>query len=164
MGALMRAHDWSTSPLGDPSTWPQSLRTTVGLMLNSRYPMFVAWGPQLAFLYNDGYRPIFVAKHPHTLGLPFAEVWSEIWHDVLPLVERALAGEPTFNENLHLVMERNGYPEDTWYTFSYSPVRDESGGIGGMFCACQETTEQILADRRRDFWLVLEERLRGLQD
>ena len=81
MGTQMRAHDWSTSPLGDPATWPQSLRTTVSLMLNSRYPMFVAWGPQLAFLYNDGYRPIFGAKHPHTLGLPFAEVWSEIWDE-----------------------------------------------------------------------------------
>ena len=160
----MRTHDWSTSPLGEPSAWPQSLRTTVSLMLNSRYPMFVAWGPRLAFLYNDGYRPIFGAKHPHTLGLPFAEVWSEIWDDLLPLVERALAGESTFNENLHLVMERNGYPEDTWYTFSYSPVRDESGGVGGMFCACQETTSQVLADRRRDFRLALEDRLRGLQD
>ena len=164
MGTQMRAHDWSTSPLGDPATWPQSLRTTVSLMLNSRYPMFVAWGPQLAFLYNDGYRPIFGAKHPHTLGLPFAEVWSEIWDDIRPLVERALAGESTFNENLHLIMERSGYPEDTWYTFSYSPVRDESGSVGGMFCACQETTSQVLADRRRDFRLDLEERLRGWSD
>jgi signal transduction histidine kinase/ActR/RegA family two-component response regulator len=148
MGALMRAHDWSTSPLGPPDTWPPSLRAVVALMINSRYPMFVAWGPELAFLYNDGYRPIFGAKHPHTLGLPFREVWSEIWDDIWPLIERALAGEATFNEDLHLVMERNGYPEDTWYSFSYSPVRDESGQIAGMFCACTETTQKVLAERR----------------
>jgi PAS domain S-box-containing protein len=149
MGALMRAHDWSTSPLSDPETWPQSLRAVVALMINSRYPMFLAWGPDLAFLYNDAYRPIFGAKHPAALGLPFAEVWSEIWDDISPLVDRALAGEATFSENLHLVMHRNGYPEDTWYSFSYSPVRDESGAVAGMFCACTETTGQVLAERRQ---------------
>ena len=147
MGALMRRHDWSASPLGDPAAWPQSLRSVVGLMLESKFPMFVAWGPELAFLYNDGYRPIFGAKHPRALGLPFREVWSEIWADIEPLVAKALAGEATFHENLHLVMERNGYPEDTWYTFSYSPVRDESGAVAGMFCACTETTGQVLAER-----------------
>lgn len=149
MGALMRSHDWSTSPLGSPETWPQSLRAVVALMINSRYPMFVAWGPELAFLYNDGYRPIFGKKHPHALGLPFREVWSEIWNDVRPLVDRALAGDATFNENMHLVMERNGFPEDTWYSFSYSPVRDESGAVAGMFCACTETTRDVLAERRK---------------
>ncbi|MBM1173410.1 PAS domain-containing sensor histidine kinase [Microvirga arabica] len=143
MGALMRAHDWSSSPLGLPEHWPQSLRAVVSLMLTSKFPMFIAWGPQLAFLYNDGYRPIFGAKHPHALGLPFHEVWSEIWHDIEPLVTKALAGEATYHEDLHLVMERNGYPEDTWYTFSYSPVRDETGGIAGMFCACTETTHEV---------------------
>ncbi len=148
MGALMRRHDWSASPLGDPSAWPQSLRSIVGLLLNSKFPMFAAWGPDLAFLYNDGYVPIFGAKHPRALGLPFRDVWSEIWADIEPLVAKALAGEATFHENLHLVMERNGYPEDTWYTFSYSPVRDESGAVAGMFCACQETTNQVLAERR----------------
>ena len=143
MGALMRTHDWSSSPLGPPERWPQSLRAVVSLMLTSKFPMFVAWGPKLAFLYNDGYRPIFGAKHPHALGLPFREVWSEIWHDIEPLVTKALAGEATFHEDLHLVMERNSYPEDTWYTFSYSPVRDETGGIAGMFCACTETTKEV---------------------
>src|SRR5215207_4232416 len=143
MGALMRAHDWSTSPLGPPENWPQSLRTVVSLMLTSKFPMFIAWGPHLAFLYNDGYRPIFGAKHPHALGLPFREVWSEIWSDIEPLVTKALAGEATYHEDLHLVMECNGYLEDTWYTFSYSPVRDETGGIAGMFCACTETTQEV---------------------
>lgn len=148
MGERMRAHDWSASPLGSPSTWPQSLRTAVNIMISSKQPMFIAWGPDLGFLYNDGYAPIFGAKHPHALGLPFAQAWAEIWDDIRPLVGRALAGEATWSENLHLVMERNGYPEDTWYTFSYSPVRDESGGVAGMFCACIETTAQVLAERR----------------
>ncbi len=148
MGQRMRDHDWSNSPAGQPENWPQSLRSVVSLMLNSPYPMFIAWGPDLAFLYNDGYRPIFGGKHPHALGQPFAQIWHEIWDDIRPLVERALAGEATFHENLHLVMERNGFPEDTWYTFSYSPVRDETGDIGGMFCACQETTSQVLAEER----------------
>jgi PAS domain S-box-containing protein len=114
-------------------------------MLTSKFPMFVAWGPQLNFLYNDSYRPILGAKHPQALGLPFQQVWSEIWAELDPLVSKALAGEATFREDLHLVMERNGYPEDTWYTFSYSPVLDEAGGIGGMFCACTETTHEVKA-------------------
>jgi PAS domain-containing protein len=161
MGALMRAHDWTVSPLGHPHTWPQSLRTVVSLLLTSKFPMFVAWGPDLGFLYNDGYRPIFGSKHPRALGLPFRDVWSEIWDDIGPLAERALAGEATFSENLHLVMERNGYPEDTWFTFSYSPVRDESGGVGGLFCACTETTGQVLAEEARR---KSEEQLRALAD
>jgi PAS domain S-box-containing protein len=148
MGARMRELDWSTSPLGLPADWPISLRTAVSLMLSSLYPMFIAWGPDLAFLYNDAYRPILGAKAPLALGQAFRSVWPEIWDDIEPLVLRALNGEATFNENLHLVMVRNGFPEDTWYTFSYSPVRDESGGVGGMFCACQETTCQVLAERK----------------
>lgn len=148
MGVLMRAHDWSTSPVGAPETWPQSLRSVVQLMLSNRQLMFVAWGPKLAFLYNDGYAPAFGRKHPWALGRPFREVWSEIWADIEPLVTAALAGETTFSENLHLVMERNGHPEDAWFTFSYSPLRDESGAVAGMFCAGIETTGQVLAERR----------------
>ncbi len=148
MATLMRAHDWSTSSLGDPSTWPQSLRSVVGLMVANKHLMFVAWGPDLAFLYNDGYRPVFGAKHPWALGRPFREVWPEIWDDVEPLVNTALGGEATWSENLPLVMNRHGYPEDAWFTFSYSPVRDESGHIAGMFCAGAETTAQVLGERR----------------
>jgi PAS domain S-box-containing protein len=164
MGALMRAHDWSTSPLDHPSTWPQSLRSAVGLMLATKHMMFVAWGPELAFLYNDGYAPVFGAKHPRALGRPFREVWPEIWDDLEPLVSTALAGEATWSENLHLVMERNGYPEDAWFTFSYSPLRDESGAVAGMFCAGAETTAQVLAERRQAFRIELEERLREPSD
>ena len=147
MGARMRSQDWSRSPLGPPSDWPLSLRSVVALVINSRYPMFVAWGPQLAFLYNDSYVPIFGAKHPQMLGVPFHEAWADIWSDVVPLVNSALAGESTYHENKHFVMLRNGYSEDTYYDFSYSPVRDDDGAIAGMFCACTEKTEQVIADR-----------------
>ena len=148
MGALMRAHDWSMSPIGHPDNWPQSLRSAVGMMLPSKHVMFVAWGPELAFLYNDAYRSVFGKKHPWALGRPFREIWSEVWNEVSPLVETALRGEATWSENLPLVLERNGYPEECWFTFSYSPIRDESGKIAGLFCAAAETTQKVLSDRR----------------
>jgi PAS domain S-box-containing protein len=159
MGARMRAHDWTRSPLGPPECWPQSLRTTVSLILNSRFPMFVAWGPELGFLYNDDYVPILGAKHPAALGRPFAEIWDEIWSDIGPLAERALAGEATFHEDMPLTMLRKGYEEQTYFTFSYSPVRDESGRIGGMYCACTETTAEVKA---RSSLKAEQERLRDL--
>ena len=148
LGALMRGHDWSTSPIGYPDTWPQALRTAVNMMLPSKHVMFVAWGPELAFLYNDAYRPVFGSKHPWALGRPFREVWSEVWDEITPLVETALRGEATWSENLPLVLERNGYPEDCWFTFSYSPLRDDSGKIAGIFCAATETTQVVLGERR----------------
>lgn len=147
MGALIRTHDWAATSLGPVDWWPQSLRTALSIMLNSLHPMFLAWGPQRVFFYNDGYAAILGAKHPEALGRRFDEVWHDIWRDIDPLVARALAGEATWHEDFHLVVERNGFPEDTWYTFSYSPIRDESGGIGGMFCACTETTAKVLAER-----------------
>jgi len=158
-GALMRSRDWSAAPLGDPAGWPQALRTVVGLMLNSKFPMFVAWGPQLAFLYNDSYREILGDKHPSALGRPFEAVWAEIWDDILPLVERALQGEASYADRMYLVMNRHGYEEPTWFTFSYSPVRAEDGSVAGMYCACVEVTEQVLAEKYRD---EENERLRGL--
>jgi len=94
-GAMMRAHDWSRSPLGHPAGWPQALRTVVALMLNSKFPMFVAWGEGLGFLYNDPYVEILGDKHPASLGAPFKTIWGEIWDDIGPLVDRALAGEGT---------------------------------------------------------------------
>jgi PAS domain S-box-containing protein len=155
----MRAHDWSNSPLGPPAKWPHSLRAVVGLLLNSKFPMFVAWGPDLGFLYNDPYAEILGAKHPAALGRPFHEVWSEIWHDISPLINSALSGEATYHENLPLVMQRRGFEEQTWFTFSYSPVRDESGAVAGMYCACTETTAHVLAERHR---IEENERLRTL--
>jgi PAS domain S-box-containing protein len=147
LGALMRAHDWSSSPLGSPDQWPQSLRTVVALLLHSQFPMFVAWGDALGFLYNDSYAEILGAKHPRALGRPFHDIWSEIWPDISPLIDAAMAGQATYREDLPLVMNRKGYDEETWFTFSYSPVRDESGTVAGMFCAVSETTQKVLAER-----------------
>ncbi len=161
MAAMIRDHDWSGSPLGDPSGWPQSLRSVIGLMLTSKFPMFLAWGPDLRFLYNDAYIEILGAKHSRALDCPFQELWSEAWEDVGPFVERAMAGEAIYHENLSLTLRRNGYDEAAWFTFSYSPVRDESGAVAGMFCAVMETTKQVLADRGK---LAENERLRQLFD
>jgi signal transduction histidine kinase/ActR/RegA family two-component response regulator len=149
-GALMRRLDWSASPLGDPRGWSQALRTVVALMLNSKFPMFVAWGPQAGFVYNDPYIEVLGDKHPAAMGRPFADIWPEIWHDVGPLAERAMRGEATYMENLPLRMRRHGYDEDTWFTFSYSPVRDDDGAVAGVYCACVETTAQVLAERYRN--------------
>ena len=160
MGALMRAHDWSESPLGPPESWPQPLRTVVGLLLQSRFPMFVAWGDALGFLYNDPYAEILGAKHPRALGRRFHDIWSEIWPDISPLIDAAMAGQAIYREDLPLVMNRKGYDEQTWFTFSYSPLRDESGKIAGMFCACSETTRRVLAERGlRDLNETLERRV-----
>jgi PAS domain S-box-containing protein len=149
VGAMMRNHDWATSPLGPPETWPQSLRSVVGLLLNSKFPMFVAWGPELGFLYNDSYAEVLGDKHPQALGKRFYDIWSEIWDDISPLINSAMAGEASYHENLPLRMRRKGYDEQTWFTFSYSPVRAESGKVAGMYCACVETTAQILNERHR---------------
>jgi len=146
VGALMQAHDWSQSPLGHPSTWPPSLRTIVGLLLRSRFPMFVAWGGELGFLYNDAYAEILGAKHPDAIGRRFFDIWSEIWTDISPLIDAAMAGQATYREDLPLVMNRKGYDEQTWFTFSYSPVRDGSGEVAGMFCAVSETTSRVVAE------------------
>jgi PAS domain-containing protein len=147
LGALMRTHDWSTSPLGSPDTWPPSLRTVVDLLLQSRFPMFVAWGPDLGFLYNDSYAEILGAKHPSALGRRFADIWSEIWPDISPLIDAAMSGQATYREDLPLILNRKGYDEAAWFTFSYSPVRDETGTVAGMFCAVSETTEKVVAER-----------------
>ena len=161
MGALIRAHDWSASPLGDPATWPQSLRSVVGLLLGSKFPMFVAWGEELGFLYNDPYAEVLGAKHPATLGARFHDIWAEIWPHISPLIDAAMTGHAVYRENLPLVVNRRGFDERAWFTFSYSPVRDESGRVAGMFCAVAETTAQVLTDQRQAFRLALEEQLRG---
>lgn len=146
--ALMASLEWSGTAIGAPDDWSTSLRSIVALMLRSRFPMFVAWGPELTFLYNDAYAPILGEKHPHALGRPFQETWSEIWPDVGPLAERALAGEAVWLEDLPLTMRRRGYDEETFFTFSYSPALDEQGAVAGVFCACTETTQKVLAMRR----------------
>jgi PAS domain S-box-containing protein len=161
MGTRMRAYDWTNTPLGDPSGWPTPLKTIVGVVLSSKFPMFLTWGPDLTFLYNDGYIDVLGAKHPDALGRRFEDIWAEIWPNISPLVERAMAGESTYWENLPLTMRRKGYEEQTWFTFSYSPLRGEEGTVCGMFCTCIETTAALLAERRQ---VEEAERLRRLFD
>ncbi|KJB90131.1 hypothetical protein N826_06215 [Skermanella aerolata KACC 11604] len=161
LGALIRRHKWSETALGTPATWPQPLRTLVEVMLGSSQPMFVAWGPERTLLYNDAYAPILATKHPDALGRSFLDVWHEIRDDLVPIVDQAFAGQPVQMDNIALVMQRNGYPEETHFAFSYTPVRDKAGAVAGLFCACQEITGQVLAERQlRDG----EARLRGVVD
>jgi PAS domain S-box-containing protein len=149
MGALMRSLDWSKTLLGPVSRWPQSLRTSVSTCLNSRFAIVIWWGPGLVMLYNDAYRDIIAAKHPAALGCPGRECWPEIWHIVGPMLDNVLRrGEATWSNDLLLLLERNGYPEECYFTFSYSPIRDESGGVGGVFTPVAETTDHIIGERR----------------
>ena len=129
VGALTRTHDWTSSTLGHPTTWPQSLQSVVGLMLNSMFPMFVVWGPELGFLYNDAYAPILGDKHPWALGRRFEDIWGEVWSDIHPIIVDTLEGEASFYKNLPLTINRTGVDETAWFTFSYSPLRDESGAV-----------------------------------
>jgi PAS domain S-box-containing protein len=149
MAMLMRSRDWSQTPLGAVETWPQSLKTAIRIILGSRYPMFVWWGQQMTKFYNDAYIPILGKRHPQALGQPASQVWAEIWDTLGPQAEAVLnQGQSTWNQELLLVMERNGYTEETYFTFSYSPVANDDGPVGGVFCACSEDTQRVLSDRR----------------
>lgn len=147
MADLIAAHDWGATPLGSAASWPQALRTLVDVLLGSSQPMFVAWGPNRTLIYNDAYVEILAGKHPAALGRDFLEVWPEIRDELVPLVEQAQGGEPVHSDNIQLWMERKGFREETYFAFSYTPVRDDDGVIGGFFCACHEITGQIMAER-----------------
>lgn len=148
VGALLREHDWSGSPLGEPDRWPQPLKTLVSMMLGSNQPMFVAWGPERIILYNEGYSQLLEDRHPAAMGRPFAQVWWDIIDDVGPILDRAYAGEGTHMDDITFMMIRDGRPQETHFSFSYTPVRDEAGAVSGMFCACAETTKEVFATRR----------------
>ncbi|KQX99573.1 histidine kinase [Rhodanobacter sp. Root480] len=159
MGALMRAHDWSHHPLGRPEGWPQSLRTSLRSMLNSRHQMCVFWGGEAFWFYNDAYRETLTTeRHPSSLGKPGRQVWPEIWDDIGAQIAQVMrGGSATWHENQRLVMQRDGRDEDTYWTYSYSPIDDENADsdVGGVLVVCTETTEQVLVSRR-----ALEERQR----
>jgi PAS domain S-box-containing protein len=159
---LLREHDWSTSPLGPPASWPPELATAVSMMVSSTFPMFVAWGPELRFLYNDAYAVILGGKHPAAFGERFQVIWHEIWPDIVPIVDRALSNKSVFLEDLPLTMDRKGYFEQTWFTFSYSPLHDGEGAVQGMYCTCIETTSRVLSERRAAFELLVADTLRPL--
>ncbi len=150
MGALMRDMDWTATPLGPVENWPQSLRTALSICLDSRFPILIWWGPELVMLYNDAYRPMLGAtKHPHALGSRGEDCWPEIWDLIGPMLRGVVAnGEATWSDDQMLPLDRNGYIEECYFTFSYSPIRDETGGIGGVFTAVTETTARVLGERR----------------
>src|SRR6266404_1360204 len=150
IGALMRAKSWSDTLLGAPETWPEALKMAVSICLNSRFPMVLWWGPELVMLYNDAWRPLLgKTKHPAGLGRPGNESWPEIWDIIGPQFTRVLTrGEATWSDDLLLVLERNNYREEAYFTYSYSPIKNIDGSIGGVFSAITETTERVLGERR----------------
>jgi hypothetical protein len=150
MGNSVLAKDWAATPIGPPSSWPLGLRSAVVLCLSSRFPMMVLWGPDLIGIYNDGMRPVLGSvKHPDGLGAPAREVWSEIWEVIGPLFFGVLdTGQATWEQNQRLVLERNGFPEECYFTYSYGPLFDDDGTVGGIFVTAVETTETVVAQRR----------------
>jgi signal transduction histidine kinase len=150
MGALMRAHDWTQSPMGAPAQWPDALKMAVSICLNSRFPMVLWWGPEYLMLYNDPYRPMLGAtKHPKGLGRPGIESWPEIWDIIGEQLGSVLTrGEATWSEDLLLAVDRYDYLEEAYFTYSYSPIKDADGRVGGVFTAVSETTGRVLSERR----------------
>jgi len=150
LGELVRAFDWTMTPLGAIDEWPQSLKTVVRTLLTSRFAMWMSWGPELTFLYNDDYaRMTLGKKHPWALGKPSHEVWKEIWDDIGPRIHRVLeTGEATWDEALLLFLERSGYREETYHTFSYSPLAGDDGTVAGHLCVVTEETDRVIGERR----------------
>jgi signal transduction histidine kinase len=146
----MRAVRWDESSLGDPESWPESLRTAVRIVLTSRFAMWMGWGSDLSFLYNDAYASMTLgAKHPWALGRPAREVWAEIWPQLAPRIDHVLrTGAATWDERLLLFLERSGFPEETYHTFSYSPLGGDAGSAEGMLCVVTEETERVIGERR----------------
>ena len=149
MGALMRVHDWSRSPLGPPERWPDTLKAAIATCLASRFPMVVWWGSDLIMLYNDAWQPILgETKHPAGLGRPGAESWPETWSIVRRQFEDALKGNASWSENLLLASDRRGFLEECYFTYSHSPLRDAEGKVVGVKTAVIETTDRVLNERR----------------
>ncbi|KQT44616.1 hypothetical protein ASG43_14965 [Aureimonas sp. Leaf454] len=148
MAALVRGHDWSSTPLGSTDAWPEGLKLLLSIMMGSHQPMFVIWGDEHRIIYNDGYAEILASKHPAALGMPFFEVWHEIRTDLEPIVAQAMGGESVFMSDIELLMHRKGFPEETHFSFSYTPVRDPDGSVVGIFCPCVETTGLVTSQRR----------------
>ncbi|KYF71704.1 ATP-binding protein [Sorangium cellulosum] len=149
MGALMRSIDWSRSALGPVEAWPQSLRTALSILLSSEHPMFLWWGRELIQFYNDGYRPILGSrKHPAAMGQAGRVCWKEIWDVIEPMIEKVFSGGATYIRDGLLILDRNGFLEECYFNYGYSPIRDERGAVAGVFVACSESTGHILGQRR----------------
>ena len=149
MARLMRRHDWAATSLGPPERWPNALKVALRLLLTSRFEMWLGWGPDINFFYNDAYRPTLGIKHPRALGTPTRVLWAEIWDDIKDRIDTVYTqGEATWDRALLLFLERNGYPEETYHTFSYSPLIGDAGAVEGMFCAVSEETDRVINERR----------------
>ncbi len=148
MARRMREVDWVGTPLGPPAGWPPALRTAVELLLRSQLPMYVAAGPRWSLLYNDAYAPMLGARHPDALAAAFADAWPEVWPGLQPVLADALAGKAVFQEDLPMLLARRGWPEEAWFTYSLSAIGGEEPGADGVFCACTETTAQVVGERR----------------
>jgi len=164
MGARIQAHDWLNSPLGPPESWPRDLRAVLRVMLRSGFPICVAWGPELITFYNDAYL-VLRGSRPEALGRPLSQAWAEIWDITGPMVRRALQGEAVYVQDVPVgIVQRKVYPEETWWTASFSPVVDETGAAGGVVIILQETTERVLTERRLRFLVDLSTHLRGVAE
>ena len=154
---LVRSIDWSNTSVGPQSTWPQTLWTSIDICLNSRFPMFIWWGRDLTLFYNDGYKPLLGGRHPHAMGSAARKVWPEIWPSLSPLVDSVMNnGVATWSEDERLMVQRNGYEEECYFTFSYSPIHNELNEVCGLFCAVTETTQKVkslkkLAESEQNF-------------
>jgi PAS domain S-box-containing protein len=146
--ALLRQLDWAGTPLGAVQAWPGALRMTASLVADSPVPMWLAWGPELALVYNDAYAAMLGNKHPRALGAPLRQVWGEVWDDVGPLLDQALAGQGVHREDMPLRVNRDGEIRPAWFTFSYMPARDDAGDVRGLVCTVWDTTERVMSQRR----------------
>jgi PAS domain-containing protein len=149
MGERIRAFNWDVTPLGPPEEWPQALKTLVNLLLGSKQPMFMGWGPERTWLYNDAFIPILGRKHPCALGRPSMEVWSEARAILEPMFDRVFSGEPVSIEDFYLSLDRLGRMEEAHFEFAHTPARGEDGSVQGLLGACIETTSRVMAERRQ---------------
>ena len=164
MSAMMRAKDWASTALGPPSDWPEGLKVPLRMMLTSRFEMWLGWGEDLAFFYNDAYLPTLGIKHPASLGAPMREVWPEVFDTVGDRIRSVLNhGVGTWDEALLLLLERRGYLEETYHTFSYSPLRGDGVAVEGLMCVVTEVTEQVISERRLETLRALSTALIGVR-
>jgi len=165
MARLIESFDWSRSPLGPSAQWPQSLKMALNICLHSRFQLAIYWGPELIFLYNDAEREVIGSLHPYALGKPAREVLVDMWETVGPMLHNVLkSGEATFSVDQPLMFDRYGLVEEAFFTWSYSPIPDDDGGIGGVLLVTQETTQRVLAERRLHEAAERERKLRADAD
>ena len=145
---LMRAFDWSTTPLGTPDTWPETLHVLMDVILDSKQPMYILWGAEQIMLYNDAYMPILAGRHPASIGQSIRDIWADIWPEVKDQINSACHGEPAHVDDIRLVLHRHGRDDVAHFSFSYTPIRSSRGVVNGMLCACKETTAEVFAIER----------------